>query len=66
MKKIIFIFMLSLIWMLSACSKKENVEEKIEPLEASEELFLYEGTEDAKIIAVDEEGYLSSRQACSR
>ena len=58
-KRVFLIFLLSFLFVLSACNKKENVEEKkVEPLPVSDELFLYEGTQDARVIAVDEEGYL--------
>ena len=58
-KRVFLVFLLSFLFVLSACNKKENVEEKmVEPLPVSEELFLYEGTEDVRAIAVDEEGYL--------
>ena len=58
-KRVFLIFLLSFLFVLSACNKKENVEEKkVEPLPVGAELFLYEGTQDADVIAVDEDGYL--------
>ena len=58
-KRVFLVFLLSFLFVLSACNKKENVEEKkVELLPVSDELFFYEGTEDARVIAVDEEGYL--------
>ena len=61
MKRVVMLMLFSMLMVFSACqSQKEEVVEKTstEPFEVSTEAFLYEGTEEADVIAVDEEGYL--------
>ena len=61
MKRVVTILLFSMLLVFSACqSQKEEVVEKTstEPFEVSADAFLYEGTKEADVIAVDEEGYL--------
>ena len=61
MKRVFTIILFTVLMVFSACqSKKDEIVEKTstEPFEVSASAFLYEGTEDADTIAVDEEGYL--------
>ena len=61
MKRVFTILLFSVLLVFSACqSQKEEIVEKTstEPFEVSADAFLYEGTKDADVIAVDEEGYL--------
>ena len=61
MKRVFTTLLFSVLLVFSACqSQKEEIVEKTstEPFEVSADAFLYEGTADAEVIAVDEEGYL--------
>ena len=60
MKKTIGCYILLLMVFLSACQTKEVIEETTKQsieLEATTELFYYEGTKEADAIAVTKEGY---------
>ncbi len=56
--KIVLLFFTTIMLIFSACQTEKTMSEKTEPFEATTELFFYEGTEEADVIAVDEEGYL--------
>ena len=61
MKRVVMILLFSMLLVFGACQsqKGEVVEEtSTEPFEVSTGEFLYEGTEETDVIAVDEEGYL--------
>ncbi len=56
MKRIIVSILI--VWFLFCFSACKTEERTIEILSASQDLFVYKGTEEADVIAVDEEGYL--------
>ena len=59
MKRKFFYCVIMMLLFLVGCNKKEENEVfTSNPLPATTELFRYEGTEEADVIAVDEEGYL--------
>ena len=58
-QRVMCVFLIIFILCSGACSKKETSSFDVdEPFSIDAQLFLYEGTEEAEAIAVDEEGYL--------
>lgn len=57
MKKILIVLQLTILVLLLAGCKEKTVD-KIETLDISSELFVYEGTKEAEAIAVDKNGLL--------
>ena len=59
MKRIFMYILLGVLLVFGGCQVEEVVEKtSTEPFEVSTDAFLHEGTKEADVIAVDEEGYL--------